>query len=315
MRGDEEEIVVNAEIDKIDIAQLRVFSAMYEHRSVIRVSRVLDMPQPTVSRWLARLRTSFGDPLFVRTQDGMEPTPAAALYVDAVDSILDIHRTRLLRCGDFDPLVTQRNFKIAASDFGHLVCLARLHDWSRNTAPLASFTAVPLGRKNLITQLEQGGADLAVGGFPALTAGIKEQTLFEDHYLCVMREGHPLSDGDVTLDAFCSAKHILVRAHAVGHVQQEVEQRMLEVLPHSNIRLTSESFVAAALMVPRGDLILTAPARVFFHLEKRLRLVRRPVPLDLPKFVVKQYWHERFDKDPGNQWLRRGMSTLALDKK
>ena len=128
---------------------------MYEYRSVIRVSRVLDLPQPTVSRWLAQLRSSFGDPLFVRTRDGMEPTPAAASYIDAVDNILDIYRTRLRRNSCFDPLITQREFRIAGIDFGHLFCLANFHVWSRETAPLARFTAVPLGQKNLIAQLEE----------------------------------------------------------------------------------------------------------------------------------------------------------------
>ena len=64
-------------MNKLDIAQLRVFNALYERRSVTKVSRALDLPQPTVSRWFARMRASFGDPMFVRTRHGMEPTSAA----------------------------------------------------------------------------------------------------------------------------------------------------------------------------------------------------------------------------------------------
>ena len=277
---------------------------------MIRVSRVLDIPQPTVSRWLADLRARFGDPLFVRTQVGMEPTPAAASYIDAVESILDICQTRLRRYGRFDPSITQREFRIAGSDFEHLVGLAKLHDWSRTTAPLARFTAVPLGYKNLIAQLERGEVDLAIGGFPELTGGIREQTLYEDDYLCVMRERHPLAERILTLESFCAAKHILVRANRAGDVQQEVEKRLLEVLPLGSIRLVSESFVAAILMVPRSDLILTAPAAMFAHFGKQLRLVGRRLPMSLPSVHVKQYWHERFNNDPGNEWLRRGYFSL-----
>lgn len=296
--------------DSLDIGQLRVFNALFEHRSVIKVSRVLDIPQPTVSRWLSRLRVSFGDPLFVRTQHGMEPTPTAMACADAVASILSIHRTQLLHAGRFDPPTTTRNFKIAASDFGHLLVVSNLHRWSKEVAPLARFTAIPLGRKPLITHLEQGEADLAIGGFPDLVAGVKEQTLFDDHYVCVMRTEHPLSRENLTLDAFYAAKHILVRAHNIGHVQQDVEQLLTEMLPPRNIRLVSESIVVAMMLIGKSDLVLTTPSRVAAFFSERQCLVAAPAPMDLPRFQVKQYWHERFDNDPGNQWLRKGVSLL-----
>jgi DNA-binding transcriptional LysR family regulator len=298
-------------IDKLDIAQLRVFSALYEHRSVIKVSRMLDLPQPTVSRWLGRMRASFGDPLFIRTQDGMEPTPTAVACSDAVEEILNIHRTRLLNAGCFDPSTTSRNFKIAGSEFGHLLGLSRLHDWARDRAPLARVTAVPLGRNNLAAQLEQGGIDLALGDFPDLGAGIRKQALYEEGYVCVMRAGRPLSKGYLSLNEFLRAKHIVVRAHMAGSVQQEVERRLTEMLPRANVRLFSESVVAAMLMIGNSDLLLTAPARVADHFRDRCRLAVVSAPMDLPTFQVKQYWHERFHRDPGNEWLRLGIAGLA----
>jgi DNA-binding transcriptional LysR family regulator len=303
--------ISNSSIGKLDFAQLRVFSALYEHRSVIKVSRALDLPQPTVSRWLGRMRASFGDPLFVRTQDGMEPTPAAIACSDAVEEILNIYRTRLLHVGRFDPSGTYRNFKIAGSEFGQLLGLGRLHDWARDRAPLARFTAVPLGRNNLAAQLEQGDVDLALGGFPDLGAGIKEQALYEEGYVCVMREGHPLSTGDFGLNEFLRAKHILVRAHRVGHVQQDVERRLTEMLPRANVRLVSESVVAAMLMIGDSDLLLVAPAGVADYFRDRCRLAVVATPMDLPKFQVKQYWHERFHRDPGSEWLRLGIAGLT----
>ena len=168
-----------------------------------------------------------------------------------------------------------------------------------------------LNKERDISQLEQGEADVAVGGFTELAAGIREQTLYEDRYVCVMREGHPLCTGKLSQDAFCSAKHILVRAHTVNHVQQEVEYKLLELLPQSSIRLISESFVAAMLMASRSDLILTAPSGILAYFEKHLRLVGRQMPMKLPIFFVKQYWHERFENDPGNQWLRRGIRVIT----
>jgi len=33
-------------------------------------------------------------------------------------------------------------------------------------------------------------------------------------------------------------------------------------------------------------------------------LVLKPVPLQLPTFEIALYWHDRFHRDPANQWLR-----------
>ena len=293
----------------LDFAELAAFDAIFEHRSVIKAARALGLPQPTVSRWLAKLREHFDDPLFVRTQLGMEPTPVALACAEPVADILRIHRTQLLNAGRFDPATTTRNFRIAASDFGHFLVIPRLHAWSRETAPSARFTAAPLGRKMLITELESGEVDLAVGGFPNLFAGVLEQTLYEDRYVCVMRDGHPLLKRPLTLEGFRDAGHILVRTRDLGHVHQEVEKLIADLCPPEKIMVVSETFLMAALFIGDSDLILTVPARVATLFQEQRRLVSVPPPMDLPPFQVKQYWHQRFHKDPGNQWLRRAVAA------
>src|SRR3546814_8806640 len=80
------------------------------------------------------------------------------------------------------------NFLFAATDIGHLLTLPWLEDWAQKTAPHVSFTAVPLGRSRLVAQLESGEVDVAIGSFPHLVAGIREQTLFREHYVCRSEE-------------------------------------------------------------------------------------------------------------------------------
>jgi hypothetical protein len=69
--------------------------------------------------------------------------------------------------------------------------------------------------------------------------------------------------------------------------------------------------VAAILMIGDSDLLLTAPARMAVYFKSRCRLAVVATPMVLPKFLVKQYWHERFQRDPGNEWLRLGTAALA----
>lgn len=298
----------------VGLAELQVFEAVHRHRSVVEAGRALDLPQPTVSRWLAKLREHFGDPLFVRTPRGMEPTPAADAFAAPVREMLAIYRDRLMRERVFEPAATRRNFRIAASDFGQLLVLPALDDWAAAVAPAARFTGVPLVRDALPAGLETGEVDVAVGGFPALSVGMVEQTLYEDDYVCVVRAGHPAAGGTLTSEAFRAASHVLVSARTAGHVHQECEERLLAVVPPENIRLVSSSFALAPLLIGGGDHVLTVPRRVAELFRAQLGLALLPPPVALPRFQVKQYWHERSRHDPGHQWLRQGIARLLAGR-
>lgn len=290
----------------LDLDQLLVFDALLRDRSVSAVARRLGLPQPTVSRWLAELRRFFDDPLFVRTRRGMEPTPVALGAAEAVHEIVHLYRVRLMHAGGFDPARSTRNFAIAASDFGHLLVLPLLERHTAQSAPHLTFTAMPLDRRPLIEALESGEADIAVGGFPALFAGVREQFLFHEHYVCLVRAGNPICRGGVLSRAgFEAARHVVVSARALGHVHQAVEKRLLETVPPDRLRIVSQSFLLAALFVEQTDLVLTVPAGIARVVAARGTVETLAPPLDLPGFDVKQYWHERFHQDPGHAWLRR----------
>jgi DNA-binding transcriptional LysR family regulator len=296
----------------LDLDQLLAFDAVLTHRSVSAAARRLGLPQPTVSRWLGQLRVFFDDPLFVRTRRGMEPTPVAVAASAAVQEIVRLYRSQLLHGGRFDPASSTRNFAIAASDFGHLLVLPALERQTAD-APTVRFTAFPLDRRPLIEALESGEVDVAVGGFPALYAGVREQRLFREHYVCLMRKGHPLCrNGTINRTAFERARHIVVSARALGHVHQEVEKRLLDTVPPERVRIVSQSFLLSALFVEQTDLILTVPSGVARLLAARNSVEAVAPPLKLPEFDVKQYWHERFHNDPGNKWLRQTIARALV---
>ena len=61
----------------VDLNLLLLFQHLLEDRNISSVARRLDLSQPAVSNALRRLRQAFGDELFVRTAQGMQPTPRA----------------------------------------------------------------------------------------------------------------------------------------------------------------------------------------------------------------------------------------------
>ena len=74
--------------NQLDLNLLRVFDAILEARSVTAAASTLGLTQSTVSNQLARLREAFDDPLFVRTSEGMAPTPRAEAMAESIRNAL-----------------------------------------------------------------------------------------------------------------------------------------------------------------------------------------------------------------------------------
>jgi DNA-binding transcriptional LysR family regulator len=289
--------------------QLTIFESLLRLKSVTEAAETLDLPQATFSRHLAQLRDYFGDPLFVRTRGGMEPTAVALSLQGAVADALALFRNRLSGHSYFDPQTSERDFQIAASDIGHFLVLPRLQASMRERAPHMRFTAVPLGKTKLIAQLEAGEVDLAIGSFPNLFTGVREQTLFREEYVCVRARTKGNRNTSLSLEEFKASKHILVAAHLLGHVHQEVEKKILALCKPANVRILSESFLLSALIAERTDLLLTVPSRAASMLDRKGLQILEP-PIKLPGFDVKQYWHERFDQDSGNKFIRQAIADI-----
>ncbi|WP_317152142.1 LysR family transcriptional regulator [Sphingopyxis indica] len=133
----------------LSFTHLTVFEAIIRTKSVSLAAETLEMPQPTVSRYLKQLRDHFDNQLFVRTRVGLEPTSLAITAAPAVAQALELYRTRLSGALEFDPKTADRDFHLAASDIGHLLILPRLVEWAKQEAPGVRFKAVPLGGEKL----------------------------------------------------------------------------------------------------------------------------------------------------------------------
>jgi len=75
-----------------DVKLLQLFELLYATRSVTRAAEQLGLSQPTVSIWLGRLRAHWQDALFVRTPQGMQPTPHADALIGIAREALDALR-------------------------------------------------------------------------------------------------------------------------------------------------------------------------------------------------------------------------------
>lgn len=288
----------------LDLKLLTVFDAVLRKKSLTAAADQLGLTQPAVSQSLAKLRKEFADPLFVRTTKGMVPTALASNLSSTVREVLDIVRDRLDPAPRFDPLASEREFAIAMSDAGMAVFLPGLNARLVKDAPAVRLRVRRLDADDLREGFESGALDLAIGALPALGAGIRQQRLCEDGYVCVAREGHPGLKGKLTLKRFRSVKHVMVTTEGTGHGHGAVERLLAEKLPASAIALRVPSFLAGAVIVGETDYLLTVPSAVGRMAAERFGLRVLPAPFAIPPVEVRQYWHERSHRDAGNRWLR-----------
>ena len=297
-------------VQNVDLNLLRVFDAVLRERGVTPAAARLGLTQPAVSNALARLRALFGDPLFVRTPAGMDPTPFARELGEPVRQALALLESALAHGPGFDPASSSRAFRFYMSDLGQIEFLPPLLERVQREAPGVRLEAVALDVEDIAETLAAGALDLAVGFLPGLGPPLRRRALFRDPYVCLMRADHPIRS--LTKKRFLAASHALV-TYRGGH--RVIEEALERAGLSRRIALRVPHFTVVPMVLERSDLILTLPQRVAHVYERRGRFKSMPPPVPLPQAEVAVHWHERFEADPGNRWLRELLITLYADGK
>ena len=292
---------------KFDIDLLLVFDEIYRTGSVTRAAENLGMAQPTVSIALNKLRSHFGDQLFIRTSRGMEPTAQAQAVIGDVRAATGALQNALSNRGEFDPRKSEREFKICMTDISEIVLLPQLLNYLEQEMPRIRIDVFKISPETP-AQLEAGQVDMALGFMPHLEAGFHQQILFEQNFVCLAAIDHPRIRAKLSLKAFLAEKHVVVKSSGTGH--WIVDKLMAKEKIVRNIVLRVPDFLSVAHIVARTDYIVTVPDRYGTTVasEERIRIFSPPV--QIPSFSVKQHWHERFHADPANKWLRQLMAQL-----
>jgi DNA-binding transcriptional LysR family regulator len=295
---------------EIDLHHLQVFEVLLRERSLTRAARVLGVTQPALSKTLARLRRYFDDPLFVRVSLRMEPTSKALSLEAPVRAVLDGMRTLRTENVPFDPETSRRTFTFCVVDAGVIKLLPPLVSLLQEEAPHVRLSAVQFDAEHLDSWLETGTIDFAMGSFPHLTKGIRRQPLWIERYVSVVRKGHPRLTAEPSLKAFAAEKHVLVSTFGTGHAHQLAERAVEAAIPSENIICRVPIFLAASIIAKHSDAVATLPLSIATVLAADLDLAVLAPPIKLPRIEISQYWHTRFHREPGNQWIRSIFTRL-----
>src|SRR5688572_10881336 len=293
---------VNALGQRIDLNLVVVFDAIYRARNLTGAGRGLGLSQPAMSHALARLRSIFKDPLFVRLPRGLHPTPLADEMAPALMDGLATIRHSLER-KTFDPPTSTRVFRIAMGELAAVVHLPHLLRQLSGNAPHVRLHTFEVPGPKLRDALGEGEVDLGTGNY-RLGAGCREALLYEAEYACVVSADHPTIRSRLTLGQFRNADHVLVKPGGAAPHGEDIERALTNRAVGARIAVQVSHFHGVAALIPTSELIATVPIRLAAALKQLANVKVFPPPIVLPKIKVSIYWHERFHRDPGNAWLR-----------
>lgn len=290
-----------------DLNLLVALDALLAEGSVARAARRLRLSPSAMSRTLARLRESTGDPLLVRAGAGLVPTPRAIELRARVGALVQegeaaLRPTEALDLGRLVRTFTLRSSEGFVENFGPAL-IARVNA----EAPGVRLCFALKPNKDS-APLRDGTVDLETGVIDGATSPeLRTRALFRDRLIGVVRAGHALSRRTVTRADYAAGRHLRVarRLDDKGPLDAALESIGLE----RDVAAIVGGFSVAVALARATDLIATVPERHTGDL--RIGLHSFTLPFSTPEFTVSLLWHPRLDADPAQRWLRRCVSEAC----
>lgn len=304
----------------LDLNLLRVFDEVMAERSLTKAAHKLSITQPAVSNAMRRLREVVGDELLVRSGQGEEPTPRAlALWPSVRDALALLQES--LAPGNFEPATATSTFVLAMADATAATLVPPLVQIIEREAPGISVRVLPLTTRDPRRLLDEEYADMAVGYFPAALADLTARAqsggavaydsrrLYDGEYMCVMRQGHPLATGELSLDTYCAARHMLVSFS--GRPFGFIDEALASLGRTRRVVITVNQFFTAGRVVVGSDLLTVLPRHFIPVTGIADKLVQRPLPLNVPAVHVDALWRRRGPQEKAMEWLLHALARSA----
>jgi DNA-binding transcriptional LysR family regulator len=284
-----------------DLNLLVVFDAIMQERTLTRAGHRLGMSQPAVSHALARLRHMLTDELFVRSPEGMRPTPRAErMHGPARAALQDLQM--VLKADEFDPSQSSRGFTIAANNCAARAVIPAFVRRAALLAPSIVLDVRPLGTLNVLDQLDGGRVELALGTLIHGGDRFKCVGILDDDYVVMLSSDHPVvAEPELSMEHFTSLPHITVTSSEdeTDAIDDALADRGLARLVFA--RLPLHSLVSALI---GSQALAVVPRRVAADIIATSAMTMMPLPFPSPRVALSMIWHQRFDNHPAHRWLR-----------
>lgn len=295
----------------VDLNLLVVLEALLEEKQVTKAAERLHMSQPAVSRALQRLRTTFADPLLVRSAEGYDLSVRAGQIIGDLKSLLH-SVSQIISETEFSPKTSKQTVKIAGPDLETALYVPDLLAIMRQEAPEMQ---VELDSRpaDYFEMLSRGDIHFAISGVAPQTAEDQFHRAILDMTDTALMMGahHPLADNPITLDAYLAARHGFISITGKGPAM--MDSRLREMGKKRNTVLRLSSFMSVADFCEKTDLIFMLP----INLIQKISLGRAVVTCALPPELKADplpfylYWHARDHHDGMHRWIKNAILQQA----
>ena len=301
--------------DKIDLQLIRTLHTLLIERSVSKTAMRLGQQQPAVSVALKRLRELTGDPILVRAGTGMVPTDVGLQMLGPVTQILQAAEGLFSPTRDFEPALACETFRIAASDTLDPLVLPSVMARVKSLAPGCRVEVHALsGHVQYAADLGQGLIDVVIGNWAQPSQELHRAQLFEDEIMCLVSQKHPAVRRGWTQEDWLACEHIAPTPAYPGW-RGVIDEHLDRLSLVRNITARCAHFGLMPRMVASSLLVLTTGRqycqRFLQGAESHRGLALLPCPVDFPKMVYYQLWHERSHASAAAKWLREQVKISA----
>ena len=297
-------------MQKMDLNLLAVLDAVITEQSITAAADRLGMTQPAVSNAVARMRSVWNDPLFVKEGRGVKPTPRALSLWDDTHSHLSAIRQSAFETSTA-PADLTRGFRIGITDMMQDMIWLPLFRKLQIAAPWVKLYAVPLLR-TVPDMLNDGDVDFVVDLVSKNSKQIRSEWIFDNEMVCAVRAGHPLSRKPLTMERYLAAKHLMVTISGAtsGNIDTLLARKQLS----REMTATVLSFSAIAPLLIGTDLITVTPRITIAEALRAEKLVTLDLPFQISHPQIGLSWHTRGNRDQSAVWFRNLLADFVRNQ-
>jgi DNA-binding transcriptional LysR family regulator len=294
--------IMNNIQNNFDLNLLRIFNAVHAEGHIGRAATRLGMTQSAVSHAIQRLRDSVGDPLFIRSGKGVEPTARADGMAALVRESLDSAMAAISTARTFDPATSNRVFHVGLPDHAVAKYAPLIYAAFADGAPNLGIHLHDAPTPEAIRLVEQGELDIAAGVVSDLPKRFKSLPLFTSQHVVIASKQHPHIKGKVDMAAYRKARHLMYSAP--GPMNTGLSDGLAKRGVTRDIGMTISGHLAVPVIIAGSDLIATVSRELVEPYAQKYGLQILKPPFAIPDIQVSLFWHERNDRDAGHQWFR-----------
>ncbi len=295
-----------------DLNLLVCFDALMSERNVSKAAEKVFLSQSGMSHALSRLRTLLGDPILMRTEQGMMPTPRALEMEVPVREMLNRINRTIYTQKTFDPLTSDRKFVLYCTEYFECLVMPKLMAHLEKVAPHCTVAAEILTHELPESKLTSGEVDFVIGveGLMDIPKNLKSRSWIKDSLVCVVREENKNIGPSVSLEQLTETPHILISIlgspFRFGLLDNWLEKQGVQ----RKYSVSTAAFLPAALILVETDYIMTLTRRMATKLTEIMPLRLVKLPNNPPDFRLNLIWHPLYEKDPAHIWFKWQLLSL-----